>query len=398
MPVFTRLGVFSLSKKKDCPVLWLHAASVGEAQSVSSLLSRLLKNNIHIVFTVQNIHTYNLLSKQYAKVSNVDIGFFPIDFWVFSSIAWQTIRPNLAILVDSELWPEHLYQAKKRKAPVWLINQRHSQRTYQRFERYPQIFLGLYAGLSKIWCGSKKDYNQVIRLGIDESKCYYHGNLKCMQKSKSVLTHVQKDALRAEIGFSIGSASIVLLAASSWPGEEEMLLEVISRLRNKGIDAKLIIVPRHPQRLQEFLPQIKKTGLSYEIRSQAKEKVGSNCIYIADTYGELGSFYQVSDVAFIGKSSMRQHGGQNPVEACAYGCAIVFGPNMQNFQDIANDLVHSEAAVQVNSNDEAIMVLEKIAQQDYRRKNLVKNAKKWIENLPDTALEIYKNIKAEILL
>ncbi len=376
--------------------IWIHAASVGESQSIWKLLQLLRSGDLFIIITVQNIHAYLMLQKQYADDDNVYIGFFPVDFYPFSYLAWQKIRPKLALLVDSELWPEHLTQAKNHNVPLWLINQRHSKKTYDRFHKFPSFFHYIYSHVELVWSSSKRDYQYMQKLGLPALKCRYRGNLKCDTYVHDQLSQQQKIDLKEQIGFGGSEPCVILLAASSWPGEEQLMLSVLERCIALCIPVKLILAPRHPTRLNEILPHVQKTKLAYQVRSQKSDIQQDNIIYIADTIGELRSFYQISDVAFIGKSSEKNTGGQNPIEAAAFACAMVYGPNMQNFSDISNDLVNHNASVQAASDtDITEQLLFLLTHADSRRQQVI-SAKLWLDANKDCAHHIYRAIESKL--
>lgn len=349
LPILHWLGYFPhIPSRYTKTRLWMHAASVGEARSIAPLIKILSANDdLDIVITVQNAQAYQMLVKQYKGYDRLYIAFFPLDLFFSSHYAWQQINPDLMMLVDSELWPEHLQQAKNRQIPVWLLNQRHSQKTYRRLRQFPIAFHFLYGYLSMVWCSSKRDYQHLQIMGIQPTKCRYRGNLKCTLPQR-VFTKTDKIQLQRSIGFvsDDDKMPLTLIAASSWPGEEQILIRCLQRCLQHNIDAKLIIVPRHPSSAYDIEKNVKKTNIKYQIRSQQPQDNQDNRIYIVDTIGELCDFYQISDIAFIGKSTKHYHGGQNPVEATGYQCAVVYGPNMQHFQDISDEMLLENASAQ----------------------------------------------------
>lgn len=394
---FNRLGLFSTPFSSSAPRIWIHAASVGESQSISKLVQLLRAGKINVIITVQNVHAFSMLQKKYEYCDDVFLGFFPLDFWPCSYLAWRSLQPQLALAVDSELWPEHLYQAKCHGVPFWLINQRHSEKTYQRFLMFPHVFKFFYSHIDLIWSSSKRDYQHMQKLGVSAAKCRYRGNLKCDSYLQDQLSPQQQVDLKQSIGFHTGEPAVVLLAASSWPGEEKLLIQVLLRCLELCMPVKLILAPRHPARLKEFLNDVNKTKLNYQIRSKSLQEPQENTIYIADTIGELRKFYQISDVAFIGKSSDKNMGGQNPIEAAAFGCAMVFGPNMENFSDISEDLVNNNAAVQGQSDDDIReQLIYLLSHADSRRQQTLA-AKLWLDENKDCAHHIYQAIESALL-
>ena len=386
------LGFFSLSNPHNYPVIWMHAASIGEVRSIAPLIDRCLENPVFIMLTVQNIYAHSMMSRYYSENVNIDVGFFPFDVLGVSARAWESISPVLSITVDSELWPEHLCQAYKRKVPVWVVNQRHSDKTYRRFMRYPLVFDFLYSKVGRVFSSSPRDLYQIRSLGFSEEKSQYFGNIKCSLPIAKRLSQQEKEVRKKQLGMAIEKGRSILLAASCWPGEEELMLEVLQSVQQQGGACQLVLVPRHPVRVARIIEMVEKKGLEVYLHSQNSE-CPSTSVYIVDVMGVLPHFYQVSDCVYIGKSSQENLGGQSPIDAAANGVPMIFGPNMQNFADIATSLVEEGGAWQGGSNKEIFEKLSYLLMDRDRGADLGRQAQSWLSENGGCLSKIYQEMR-----
>ena len=376
--------------------LWIQAPNLGDVKSLDKLLRLLLAHSeVFVVLTTHDVYAYEFLRKKFASHKQLFIGFFPVDFLPFSYSAWQQIKPSVAVVLDYEIAPEHMLQAATHHTPVWLVNQRYTDTTYEVFQRFPWLLSSIYSMVDLIWSSSKRDYQHLQKLGITANKTRYRGNLKCGCFEHELLCHQERQDLIEQIGFMTNEPSITLLAASIWPGEETLLISALQRCLALHIPVKLIIVPRHHEHVKSIQRVVDKSGLTYNIRSR-DVSVQDPIVYIADTYGELAQFYQISDVAFIGKSSVLHHGGHNPIEAAAFGCAMVFGPNMHNYPDIAEELVLNNAGVQAASDQEIIEQLIYLLCHSESRQQQILNARSWLDTNKDCAKVVFQAIIAQL--
>jgi 3-deoxy-D-manno-octulosonic-acid transferase len=272
----------------------------------------------------------------------VGIGYFPIDWWLFSAWAWRRISPDLVILTEGERWPEHLHQAARRGVPVISINARLSDRSYARLMAFPAVAPLLLDGVSRLLPASELDEVRFRTLGVPAGKILTTGNIK-LDVTIPALSEPDRARLRKQLGLPEG---LVLLGSSTWPGEEEALLAAWRAVRAGGFHCGLLLVPRHAERRGEIERLLREAGLRAHFRSRgpAAEAVE---VAVGDTTGELTQFTQLADLVFVGKSLPPHSGGQTPVEAAALGKPILFGPGMGNFRALADDLLGRGAAREV---------------------------------------------------
>ncbi len=322
--------------------VWVQAVSVGEVLAIGPLLEALVKEGgVEIYLTTTTSTGYRVAVSRYAHLA-IGMGYFPIDWWPFSVRAWRAVAPDLAVLTEGERWPEHIHQAVTRGVPVICINARMSDKTFRRMQRFGVARGTVLSGIARLLASSAQDERRLRELGVPAERVTNTGNLKLDVKI-AALTEREKAELRRELGLG---EERVLLGSSTWPGEEEALLEVWAELNKAGTRCALLLVPRHAERRPEIERLVRTAGASYHLRSHgvAKERVQ---VAVGDTTGELQKLTQLADLVFVGKSLPPNEGGQTPVEAAALGKPIVFGPAMSNFRTIARELVECGGAVQV---------------------------------------------------
>ena len=333
-----RRGVAS-RERPDGPLIWLHAASVGEAQSALALIRRILDSHagLHVLVTTGTVTSAQLLADRLPPRSFHQ--FVPVDrlSWVRRFLDYW--RPDLSLWMESDLWPNLLSETVNRGLPAVLVNGRMSSRSYNRWRRVSGFDRRLIRGFSLCLAQTEEQAERLRALGADQVKCV--GNLKF---SAAPLPG-DEDDLRV-LRDAIGDRPI-WLAASTHPGEEAMVADVHDRLAARYPNLLTLIVPRHPSRGADVARILSAGGLK-PCRRELGELPASDCdIYLADTLGELGLFYRLADIAFIGGSTAN-HGGHNPLEAAQLRCAVVHGPDMANFQSIADELHAAGGIVQID--------------------------------------------------
>ena len=360
--------------------IWVQAVSVGEVNAVTPLLKALATDaTCENVLTTTTSTGYAIARGQLAEFTCAT-GIFPIDFWPFSHRAWRRIQPDLAVLMESELWPEHLAQARRHHVPVVLINARISDRTFRRYARCPRIARQQLDMLAHIGAATRTDMRRFKHLGVPSEKITLTGNLKfdAGTPPRDNATQGRDDATRHSLGFGDVPDAPVLLGSSTWPGEEEMLLETLRQARERDIPLRLLIVPRHAERRNEIAAILANTPWRWFLRTQHPiAPPHSADVCVADTTGELGRLTSQATLAFIGKSLPPNNGGQTPIECASQGVPMVYGPHMSNFREICSGLEKAHAAIRVTDATSAISTLLMLASDASRRNELARNAQQW---------------------
>lgn len=378
-----RFGAYQdvLPKRPGFRRIWLQVVSVGEAQAAMSLIQTLSqRHDSHIFVTTTTSTAYQLLATHLRKTPNCWLGYFPFDFAPFSRRAWRRIRPDLVVLMESELWPEHLYQASSFRVPVWLINARHSQKTQRWFSRFPFMARWLYAFIDRVFFVSSVQQKFVESLGVSASKLFVMGQLK-FDANIPLLDHCHIDRLRMGMGFlKTSSKTLYLMGSSLWPGEEEIILNAAVTLRNQGNDVRVLIIPRHAERGQAICDVVQRYGLSFSQRSRSIV-VSEDCIvHVADTTGEMHQLIQCVDLALVGKSFAPHHGGQTPLELAACGVPMVYGPLMTNFSDVCSDLEANGLSVCCSDAAAAECVLAELLSSPLGLSDKSSDLRDWVES------------------
>ena len=327
--------------------VWLQAVSVGEMLAIAPLLEDLKADaTVEVYLTTTTSTGYALARERYAGLT-VGIGYFPIDWWLFSRRTWNHIAPDLVILLEGERWPEHIRQAEERGVPVLAVNARLSDRSFRRMMKLRALALPLLSGMTRVLACSEHDAERFRELGFAKERVVTTGNIK-LDVTISPLAEFGRVALRRELG--LGENEPVLLGSSTWPGEEAVLIETFKALRAEGHALRLLLVPRHAERRGEIEELLRASGLAYHFRSHGAASA-EVAVAVGDTTGELRKFTQLAELVFIGKSLPPHHEGQTPVEAAALGKPMVFGPELTNFRQIARDMRQVGAAKSVADAD-----------------------------------------------
>lgn len=374
-------------KQPGVPRVWLQAVSVGEMLAIGPILEALKKDGVEVYLTTTTSTGYRLAHERY-RAFTVGVGYFPIDWWLFSARAWRRIAPDLVILTEGERWPEHLHQAQRRGVPVLCINARLSDRSYARMKRLGALARLMTNGITRLLPCSAQDEARFLALGVPRERLTTTGNIKLDVQIAS-LSDAERAQLRRELGLPDG---LVLLGSSTWPGEEAALLAAWQRARAAGLRCSLLLVPRHAERRGEIerLLVAAQTeaenatepaatnggGLRFHFRSRgaAPHEVD---VAVGDTTGELRKFTQLADVVFVGKSLPPHTEGQTPVEAAALEKSIVLGPGMSNFRVIVEDLRARGAVREVADAAMLAAAVEELLRAPKQRAVLARAAGQW---------------------
>jgi len=375
-----RFGLFPRLRKKEKNSfrIWIQAVSVGELSSLSKILDTLCKDpNIEIVLTGTTSTGLRMAEQKYSDRVLAQ-GPFPLDGWLFSWLAWFRVQPDLIITVDSELWPEHFYRARHRGVPALVINARLSDRTFQRLSGSPLARKLLLPKGLEILTTSERQRARWLEIGVDEKHIQIVGNLKVDAVDATVEQDNKPEELKASFGFE--KDSLVLAGISTWPGEEELLIEALSQIRKHNIDARLLLIPRHAERRRSIGAMLQQTKFAYHVRSTSHQAPQDTLVYLADTTGELFKLIHCAELALGGKTFPPNQGGQNPIEPIALGIPLILGPNYQNFRQTCSDLLVHDAIRTTENEQQAISALVELALHPEGRKQLRSSALDWIQS------------------
>ena len=326
-----KLGFFS-KKKKDGKLIWFHGASVGELQSIVPILQKLEKDEkiTQILVTSNTVSSSNVLKKNnYKKVIHQ---FFPIDsnFLIKKFINYW--KPSKALFIDSEIWPNTIFNLYEKKIPIILVNGRITNRTFKRWKKISNFSKKIFGCFKLSLSSSKQSFNYLKKLNFKNVK--YIGNLKYSQAEHESLNIDQK--------LSKFLLSRKVWCASSTHNSEELFIGQTHKILKKRVKKILtIIIPRHVDRCAEIKKNLERLNLKVHLDEPKKNINFNTDIYLVNSYGKTKSFYKNCKNVFLG-GSLIKHGGQNPLEAARYGCSIIHGPHVYNFKEIYNYLKRSK--------------------------------------------------------
>jgi 3-deoxy-D-manno-octulosonic-acid transferase len=320
-----RLGRAGLPRPEG-PLVWLHGASVGEALSALPLIERLLAGDParSVLVTTGTVTSARLMAERLPERAFHQ--FAPVDIPAAVARFLDHWRPDLALWLESELWPNMIAAAARRSVPMALVNARLSKRSYRRWRCLPGFARSLLGAFRLCLAQSPEDAGRFRALGAPHVES--PGNLK-YASPRLPADPAALEALRASIG-----ARPLWLAASTHIGEEAIVAEAHRKLRNRHPALLTVIVPRHPERGAAIAAELAAAGLAVARRGADESPTPSTDIYLADTLGELGLFYRLAQISFVG-GSLVPHGGQNLLEPAQLGCAVLHGPAVFNFEAIA---------------------------------------------------------------
>ncbi|MEQ8602980.1 MAG: 3-deoxy-D-manno-octulosonic acid transferase [Marivibrio sp.] len=339
-----RLGHASIERPTG-PLVWIHAASNGEAMSAQPLMEALAARDpdASILLTTGTVTSARLMASRLP--TNAVHQYAPIDQLGPVRRFLANWRPDAGVWLESELWPNLLWEMRDDGRPTLLINGRISERSFQRWRRTPGLARDLLGGFDLCLAQTPREAERLNRLGARDADCV--GNLKFSAPPLPVNADLLA-ALRHAVG-----ARPLWVAASTHAGEEEIVADVHARLAPQRDGLLTILAPRHPVRGDAVAEHLRGQGFRVARRSETPTPPPDAEIYLADTLGELGLFYRLSEIALIGGSLIGGVGGHNPVEAVHLGAAPLFGPDMANFETVADELLQAGGARRIESAQEA---------------------------------------------
>ncbi len=332
-----RLGIPSCPRPPG-PLVWFHAASVGESLSIVILINRLIAANpdLHVLVTTGTVTSAQVMAQRLPRGAFHQ--FAPVDRPGYVARFLDHWRPDLVLWIESEIWPNMLWEIARRGLPAALVNARMSERSFQRWRRVPGFIEPLLGAFRLCLAQTAADGDRLRRLGLADVRSI--GNLKYSSEPPPAAPERLAALAQAVAGRP------VWLLASSHPGEDAIAADVHTALANRLPGLLTVIAPRHPHRGEAIRALLAERGLTAARRATGALPTAGDPAYIADTMGEMGVLFRLAPVVCVG-GSLVPHGGQNPIEPAQLGCALVFGPHMGNFAEIVAELVQTGAARQV---------------------------------------------------
>lgn len=344
------------------PSLWVHAASLGEVQAAAPLILE-LKRRAPLTPAVLTTSTPTGAERGRALLGAqlVDVRYVPLDLPGSVRRFFERVRPRLALVLETELWPNLYAECGARDIPLVLASARISERSTKRYAMLPSLFKHALSNCTLLAAQSESDAARFRQLGAAPGRTHVVGNIK-FDFEVPAATDERGRALRARFG----GPRPVWIAGSTHEGEERAVLEAHDRVRSVAPTALLVIAPRHPSRFAEVAAGLEQRGVKFVRRSAAESCDSSTAVVLLDTLGELLEFYAAADVVFVGGSLVRV-GGHNLLEPAALGRAILTGPHQFNAAEAASMLTSREGVVIVHDSAElATQVAELLSDPEAR--------------------------------
>ena len=359
---------------------WLHAVSVGETNSALILVDELLKKfpETAILFTTTTLTSATTIAAKLPEFNGRVIHqFLPIDSLLCVRDFINFWRPNTAIFVESEIWPNLICEARAIGAKVFLVNARMSEKSAKRWSFAHALGFKIFDNFDAIFAQSEEDQKRLSALTKNE--ILFYGNLKSQARDLN-FDSSELEKLKSQIG-----ARKFWLAASTHKGEEELVIQAHYELQKYFPDLLTILIPRHPNRADEIKSLL--TGINFVQRSKNEIIESSTELYLADSLGELGTFYRLADFTFLG-GSLLPIGGHNPFEPIKLGCAVISGSHTFNFKEIYENLRKENACAIIESIEDLAKKVREFLDDTSRSKALSDKAAKLVTTSENIAEKI----------
>jgi len=358
---------FSFYKNTPMPVdIWIHAVSLGEVVAATPLIQTLLNKKWRVLVTTMTpTGSQQVLNRFGAQVVHQ---YVPYDLpWVLRRF-FRKFQPRIGMIMETELWPNIIHQAKRSQVPLLLVNARLSDRAFKQYIKLRFMFKPVLNEFTTILAQSRQDAQRFIDLGASVQNVKVMGNLKFDLPAVDVDRNLQQ-----AFKMAFGHDRVILIAASTHEGEEEAFLRRLATLKNSIPRLLLLIAPRHPERFKTVYQLCQQYSRNTELRSQLHEIDTHTEVIVLDSLGELMLFYSMSDYAFVG-GSLVPIGGHNVLEPIAVNVPVLCGPYMNNSKSICDDLCRANALVKALDTDDLIKKLVDLYENPMRRETQIKNA------------------------
>lgn len=374
----TRVGIFPGGTQLNQPI-WMHAVSVGEAMAMRGLYERLKALFPEKKFVLSTVTpTGNTVVRHFVKDGDF-VCYLPLDISFIVRRVIARINPSMVVIAETELWPNIISFLFKKNIPMVVVNGRISDRSFRGY-LFAKPFIRPILRKIRLFCvQTDTDYQRLKCLGVDDARLRVTGNMKFDRVA--TINRGSADATRESL--QIASDAKVVLAGSTHPGEEEIVLRAYTGLCSAFPSLRLILAPRHPERAGEIARKVKHCGFEPAMVSSqggAANFADKRTIFLIDTIGQLIAFYAISDIVFVGGSLVRK-GGHNILEPASLGKPVLFGPYMFNFRDISDVFLQYKAALLVHNEKEMALRITDLLRSQPLVAQLAMNAKTIMHNL-----------------
>ena len=335
---------YTPARTDQLKLIWFHGASIGEINTIIPIIKYILKNNskIKILITSVTLSSSEIIRSEFENETNVIHKYFPIDVSFLIKRFLNNWKPKSIVFIDSEIWPNFIFEIKKRDIPLILLNARITKKTYRRWKFFEGFSKTIFSSFDKCIAASKDSENNLLNLGASNVK--YFGNLKYIPNSdKTENLHID---LEKEF-----QGKKAWLAVSTHKNEEEFCVKTHIKVLEAYKNSLMIIIPRHINRIKKIYSKIKEFNLNVQIIDKNESLKKDTQVILINSFGNLERYYNYCKSVFIGKSLVKELilvGGQNPIEAARQSCRIYHGPYVYNFQEVYDFLDKNNIAEEIN--------------------------------------------------
>lgn len=319
--------------------IWVHAVSLGEVVAVTPLVDALLKSGYTVLMTTMTPTGSQKICSQFGE--KVSHQYIPYDLPCLMKRFYRQVKPRVAVIMETELWPNMIHYAHKFNIPLVLVNARISDKAFKQYQKAAFFFRSLLPHFSAILAQSPLDADRYIALGAVKSRVEYAGNIKFDMPEVTADLQVFQD-----LKTRWGENRVALIAASTHHDEESQLLRELPVLQQAIPDVVLLIAPRHPERFLEVFQLSQSMGFQTGLRSKPDSLSPENAVVVLDSMGELNHFFRLSDYAFVG-GSLVPIGGHNVLQPVDAGIPVFSGSYVHNFKSICAELEQAQALILV---------------------------------------------------
>jgi 3-deoxy-D-manno-octulosonic-acid transferase len=374
--------------------IWVHAASVGEVFCSIPLLKKIKKEfpRSKVVLTTMTSTGKETAESHLPEADQ--ILFVPIDHPLIIRRAIKKIQPGLLLIAETELWPNLLHGCGKKQIPIVLFNGRISQKSFRRYLSLKFFFKECLKYISLFLMQTEEDQKRVVEIGVDSQKTKVQGNLKFDQTFPS-FTQEAMGKMAEALGFH--GQEKILIAGSTHPGEEEILVSLYKELKKREPHLVLILAPRHLERLEEVERILRKEAISWLRKTslpmgEGRSDQESPEVILLDTMGELTGIYSLGTLVFVGGSLVRI-GGHNPLEPLFFRKCVLFGPYMFNFLEISSRLIETGGAIQVSGEEELFSQLRRLLFDEGARKKVGEKGYQFLQKHRGSTERMFEEIR-----
>ena len=346
------LEKFSISRKKrpEGDLIWINGVSVGESKTGIAVAREIkkIKPKSSILISTSTLSAYNLLSK---SKNNFVVIFFPLDINFLIKRFLKYWNPSSVIFIESEIWPNIFNILKEKSIKLSILNARISNKSFINWKRINSFSKSVFPLIDQCYTQNNDSLKRFRELGTK--------NVKRIQNLKYISQGLEVDNVAYKKIFEQLKSKRVVTLFSSHAEEEKMFANIFKVLSKDFSNLFFIIIPRHTSRIKKITDQFNKDKFLFLLRNESNFKISNEEILLVDTFGELGTFFKLSEIAIVG-GSFSNHGGHNPIETKDFNCSLIFGPHMENFEDIKDDIIKYKAGFEVKNSSQLVRMISRL--------------------------------------